>query len=54
VIAIVLALIIAVWLIVYAALMILYGHDRSAGSAGRGDWRRESTAQLKTAAPPWG
>lgn len=54
VIAIVLALIIAVWLIVYAALMILYGHDRSAGSAGRGDWRRESTAQLKIAAPPWG
>ena len=54
VIAIVLALIIAVWLIVYAALMILYGHDRSAGSAGRGDWRRETTTQMKIAAPPWG
>jgi hypothetical protein len=46
VIAIVLALIIAVWLIVYAALMILYGHDRSAGSAGRGDWRRETAVQI--------
>jgi hypothetical protein len=38
------ALIIAVWLIAYAALMIL--HDRSAGSAGRGDWRRETTVQI--------
>jgi|GraSoiStandDraft_30_1057271.scaffolds.fasta_scaffold2152150_1 hypothetical protein len=44
VVAIVLALIIAVWLIAYAALMIL--HDRSAGSAGRGDWRRETTVQI--------
>ena len=52
VIAIVLALIIAVWLIVYAALMILNGHDRSAGSAGRGDWRMEATTQMKIAAPP--
>ena len=45
--AIVLALIIAVWLIVYAVLMILYGHDRSAGSAGRGDWRRETTRKSR-------
>jgi hypothetical protein len=52
VIAIVLALFIAGWLIVYSALVIFYGHDRSAGSAGLGDWRRQTTAQMKIAAPP--
>jgi hypothetical protein len=52
VVAIVLALVVAVWLMVYAALMILYGHDRSAGSAGRGDWRSETTVQMKITAPP--
>jgi hypothetical protein len=36
VIAIALAVIVAVWLIAFAALMIFYGHDRTAGDSGFG------------------
>jgi hypothetical protein len=47
VIAIALAAIIAAWLITYAALTVMYGHDRSAKRAGHGEWHWEATAQIR-------
>jgi hypothetical protein len=46
VVAITLAVIVAAWLVAYAALMILYGHDRGAERAGHDEWRWKATAQI--------
>jgi hypothetical protein len=54
VIAIALAAIIAAWLITYAVLTVLYGHDRSAERAGHGEWRWEATTQAASADAPTG